>query len=172
MLVPGIRIRQARHMSSSDSGPARRRDPVLLVVLGALGALVLVAVIVVFTRGQPAPLDAGTPGGVVQRYSAAVLAGDEDLAAGYLTEDALSDCDGQSPSITEDIRVTLQGTTERGAGADVRVSIVTTYDGGGPFGPNEYSSDDTFDLVKVDGAWLIEQAPWQLAVCPAEKDLP
>jgi hypothetical protein len=172
VLVPQNRIRHARHMSSSDPGPARRRDPVLLVVLGALALLVLVALIVVFTRGQPAPLDAGTPGGVVQRYSAAVLAGDEDLAADYVTEAALLDCDGQSPSITEDIRITLLGTTERDASADVRVTIVTTYEGGGPFGPNEYRSDDTFDLVKVDGAWLIEQAPWQLAVCPADKDLP
>jgi hypothetical protein len=159
-------------MSSSDSGPARRRDPVLLLVLGVLGLLVLVAVIVVFTRGQPAPLDADTPGGVVQRYSAAVLAGDEDLAAGYLSADAVAECAGEAPSITDDIRVTLRGTTERDTTADVRVSIVTTYDGAGPFGPNEYRSDDAFDLVKVDGAWLIDRAPWQLAVCPAGTVLP
>lgn len=144
----------------------------MLVVLAVLGVVVIVALIVVFTRGRPTPLDAGTPGGVVQRYSAAVLAGDEDLAAGYLTEDALSDCDGQSPSITEDIRVTLVGTTERDTSADVRVTLTTSYDGG-PFGPNEYRSDDVFDLLKVDDAWRIEQAPWQLAVGPAaEKDIP
>ena len=142
------------------------------MVLGVIGVLVLVALIVVFTRGQPAPLDAGTPGGVVQRYSAAVLAGDEELAAEYLTEDALADCDGSSPSITEDIRVTLLGTEERASSADVRVSIVTSYDDG-LFGPNEYTADDTFDLVAVDGDWLIDQAPWQLMVCPAgQKDTP
>jgi len=131
-----------------------------------IGVLVLVALIVVFTRGQPAQLDAGTPGGVVQRYSAAVLDGDEELAAEYLTEDALADCDGSSSAITEDIRVTLLGTEERASSADVRVSIVTSYDDG-LFGPNEYTTDDTFDLVTVDGDWMIDQAPWQLMVCPA-----
>ena len=142
------------------------------MVLGVIGVLVLVALIVVFTRGQPAPLDAGTPGGVVQRYSAAVLDGDEELAAEYLTEDALADCDGSSPAITEDIRVTLLGTEERASSADVRVSIVTSYDDG-LFGPNEYTADDTFDLVTVDGDWRIDQAPWQLMVCPAgQKDTP
>jgi len=133
-----------------------------------IGVLVLVALIVVFTRGQPAQLDAGTPGGVVQRYSAAVLDGDEELAAEYLTEDALADCDGSSSAITEDIRVTLLGTEERASSADVRVSIVTSYDDG-LFGPNEYTTDDTFDLVTVDGDWMIDQAPWQLMVCPADR---
>ena len=172
MLVQRLWIRHAHHMTPTDPAPSPRRDPALLVVLGVLGVLVLAALVVVFTRGQPAPLPAGTPGGVVQRYSAAVLAGDEDLATGYLTENALADCDKMSPSITEDIRVTLLGTTERDTSADVRVSIVTSYEGG-PFGPNEYQADDVFDLVKVDGEWLVDQAPWQLAVCPvAGKDLP
>lgn len=159
-------------MSSAEPGSAPRRDPALLVVLGVLAALVLVALVVVFTRGQPELLDAGTPAGVVQRYSAAVLAGDEDLAVDYLSESALADCDGMTPSVTEDIRVILRGTEERETSADVRVALVTSYEGG-PFGPNEYQSDDVFDLVKVDGDWLIEQAPWPLTVCPGDrKDLP
>jgi hypothetical protein len=152
-------------MSSADPAPVPRRDPTLLVILCALGALVLVALIVVFTRGQPAPLDAGTPDGVVQRYATAVLDGDEDRAAGYLTEEATAGCDGSSPSATEDVRLTLLGTTERETSADVRVVIVTSYEGG-LFGPNEYESEDVFDLVRVDGEWLIDQAPWQLTVCP------
>jgi hypothetical protein len=156
-------------MSSTDPVPAARRDPALLVVLGVIGVLVLVALIVVFTRGQPAQLDAGTPGGVVQRYSAAVLTGDEELAAEYLTADALAGCDGGSPSITEDIRVTLLGSEERDSSADVRVSIITSYDDG-LFGPNEYSSEETFDLVSVDGDWMIDQPPWQLLVCPVGRE--
>ncbi|WEO78187.1 hypothetical protein BJQ94_03880 [Cryobacterium sp. SO2] len=151
------------------AGPVAGRDPALLVVLGLLVVLVVFALIVVFSRGQPAPLDAGTPSGVVQRYSTAVLAGDEDLAAGYLTESALAGCERTSPSTTDDIRVIFQGATERDSSADVRVSIVTSY-GSGPFGVDEYQSDDVFDLEKVAGEWLIADAPWQLAVCPADQE--
>ncbi|MBX0300854.1 hypothetical protein K2F54_12800 [Cryobacterium sp. 1639] len=154
-------------MSPTDTGPAARRDPTLLVVLGALVVLIVVALIVVFTRGQPAPPDPGTPAGVVQRYSTAVLAGDEELAATYLSPGALADCDGNSSFLSEDLRVTLRGTTERDTTADVRVTLVTS-SGGGLFGPSEYQSDDSFDLVRVDGDWLIDQAPWQLTVCPGD----
>jgi hypothetical protein len=151
-------------MSPTDPPSPARRDPALLVVLGVVGVLVLVALIVVFTRGQPALLAAGTPGGVVQRYSAAVLAGDE-AAAGYLTDEASKDCDGSHPSTPQDMRVTLLGTTERDRSADVRVSIVTSYNDG-LFGPNEYAAEETFSLVSVDGEWMIDQPPWQLLVCP------
>jgi hypothetical protein len=153
-------------MSPADPVPRPNRDPTLLVILGLIGVLVLVALVVVFTRGQPAPLDAGTPGGVVQRYSAAVLAGNEDRAAGYLSDDALAECvDGAAP-ITEDIRVTLLDTVEHGATADVRVTIVTS-SSDGLFGPEEYSREDAFELAVVDGEWMIDRAPWQLTVCPA-----
>ena len=151
----------------ADHIPQRpRRDPALLAVVGVIVLLVVVALIVVSTRGTPARLAADTPGGVVQRYSTAVLAGDESSAARYLTAAALADCDRiGSSSLTDDIRVTLVDTTERPTSADVRVSIVTTYDSG-PFGSSEYQSEEVFDLVRVHDGWLIEQAPWPLMVCP------
>ena len=134
------------------------------MVLGLIILLVVVALIVVFTRGQPALLPAGTPGGVVQAYSAAVLAGDESTAVRYLTADAQSDCDPTSTPVTDDIRITLVDTVERESSADVRVLIVTSYESG-PFGASEYESEEAFDLVGTDGDWLIERAPWQLTVC-------
>lgn len=157
----------------SDLPPASsaRRDPALLVVVGLIGLLVVVALIVVFTRGDPAQLAADTPGGVVQRYSAAVLDGDETTAGGYLSAAALTDCDRNTSvdsSADDDLRITLVDTTERDTSADVRVLIVTSY-GSGPFGSSEYESEDAFDLVKVDGDWLIDEAPWQLAVCPSSQ---
>jgi hypothetical protein len=160
-------MRHAHGMSSTVPGPAARRDPVLLVVLGVLAVLVLVALVVVFTRGQPAPRDPDTPAGVVQLYSTAVLAGDEDQAARYLSAGALADCDRNWSAGTEDIRVILRGTVERDSAADVRVTLITS-DAGGLFGPDEYQTDDVFDLVRVDDDWLIERAPWQLTVCPGD----
>lgn len=154
--------------SDLPPAPPTRRDPALLVVVGLIALLVTVALIVVFTRGEPAQLGADTPGGVVQRYSTAVLDGDETAAAGYLSAAALAGCDrttSEDPSASDDIRITLVDTTERDSSADVRVLIVTSY-GNGPFGSSEYESEEAFDLVKVDGDWLIDEAPWQLTVCP------
>ena len=150
---------------ANESAPPARRDPALLVVLGLIALLVLVALVVVFTRGTPELLDAGTPGGVVQRYAAAAVEGDENTAARYLTATALANCDRYSEPGTEDIRVTLLDTAERVSRADVRVSIVTFYDAG-PFGSSESESEYVFELVRADEGWLIDVAPWQLMVCP------
>ncbi|MDI2099573.1 hypothetical protein [Ruicaihuangia caeni] len=148
---------------------APKRDRSLMIVLSIIGALVLIALIVVFTRGEPQDLDASTPEGVVQRYSAAAISGDEAEAAMYLTESALERCDdfgGEPP--TDGIRVRLVSTTERHSTADVKVSIVTSFESG-PFGPSEYEVDEVFDLTKVDGEWLIDSAPWQLMACPGSE---
>lgn len=146
--------------------PTPRRDRGLVIILSVIAALVLVALVVVFTRGEPALLDSATPEGVVQRYSAAVIDGDEAAAARYLTDGARERCDQFGESVTQSMRITLATTTVRDDTADVRVTIVIG-DGGGPFGGSGYSVDEVFDLVKVDGDWLIDSAPWPLTVCPS-----
>ena len=150
--------------AAEPSAPGRP-DRTLLAILAAIAVLVIVALIVVFTRGEPAPLDEATPSGVVQRYSAAVIAGDEAAATAYLSDSAKSGCIKEVPRMgTDNLRVTLVSTTERAATADVRV-LITVSEGGGPFGSSEYQMEDAFDLVKAGDKWLIERAPWQLTVC-------
>jgi len=156
-----------------ESAPATaspaRRDPAVLVVLGLIVLLVVVALVVVFSRGEPTPLAADTPGGVVQRYATAVLDGDEAAAAKYLSAGALADCADTgsygTSSETNDTRVALVDTVERDSNADVLVRIVRS-SGTGPFGASEYESEDSFALVRAGAGWLIDEAPWQLAVCP------
>lgn len=143
---------------------AKKPDRTLVVVLSIIAALVIVSLVVVFSRGEPELLDASTPEGVVQRYTAAVIDGDESAAAEYLTEDTLEDCEKLERPTTENIRVTLVSTTERAESADVKVSIVTSYEGG-PFGSSEYEEQGVFDLVKVDDEWLIDTTPWPLTIC-------
>ncbi|HSL36595.1 MAG TPA: hypothetical protein VK883_07195 [Arthrobacter sp.] len=143
----------------------RRPDRTLLAILAAIAVIVVVALIVVFTRGEPTPVDEATPAGVVQRYSAAVIAGDEAAAAAYLTDDAKNRCSTNMERMPGDnLRVTLVSTTERPASADVKV-LITVSEGGGPFGSAEYQIEDDFDLVKTGDKWLIDRAPWQLTVC-------
>ncbi len=145
--------------------PATKPDRTLLVILGVIGVIVIVALLVVFTRGEPALRDADTPEGVVQRYSAAVIAGDDEAAALYLVERERTECEGFFPENSENLRITLVSTTERASSADVRVSIITSYQGG-PFGGSEYEFEGLFTLDLVDEKWLVDTAPWQLMICP------
>ncbi|WP_246528021.1 hypothetical protein [Pseudarthrobacter albicanus] len=153
------------------SGTERRRpDRTLPAVLAAIAVLVIVALAVVFTRGDPEPLDAATPAGVVQRYAAAVIDGDETAASAYLTAAARNKCGAGQRSGADRLRVTLVDTTERADSADVKV-LITVFEGGGPFGSSEYQVRDVFDLARTGDKWLIDNAPWQLTVCtnPAVK---
>jgi hypothetical protein len=149
---------------AADTEP-RRPDRTLLAILASIAVLVVVALVMVFTRGEPAPLDAATPAGVVQRYSAAVIDGDETAAAAYLSDAARNKCSTVEPGGVDRLRVTLVSTTERAASADVKV-LITVLEGGGPFGSAEYQVEDVFDLAKTGDNWLIDNAPWQLTVCP------
>ena len=142
-----------------------RSSRTLIIILGAITALVILALAVVLTRGEPPQLDESTPAGVVQRYSAAVIAGDESAAADYLTDQVRAECSRFEQFGAGNLTVTLVSTKERSDSADVSVSIASST-GNGPFGAPESEYDDVFALVKTDGAWRIESAPWQLTVCP------
>lgn len=143
---------------------ARKPDRIILVLLGIIGVLVVVALAVVFSRGDPAPLDEASPAGVVQRYSTAVIDGDIATAETYLTDSARTVCRGFFSGEPRPARVVLVSTTERDQSATVKVSMVNSYQDG-PFGPSEYEMEDIFTLVKEDGNWKISQAPYMLMAC-------
>lgn len=145
---------------------ARRPDRILLALAGVVVVLVVVALAVVFTRGEPATLDEASPAGVVQRYSKAVIDGDLPTAGSYLTEGARSRCSGAYTGEPRPARVVLVSTTERTDSATVRVSIMHSSQGG-PFGPSEYETEDAFSLLKVNGKWMIDQPPYPLMACTA-----
>ncbi|MGG6382971.1 hypothetical protein [Paenarthrobacter sp. NEAU-H11] len=143
---------------------ARKPDRIILVLLGIIGVLVVVALAVVFSRGDPAPLDEASPAGVVQRYSTAVIDGDIATAETYLTDSARTVCRGSFSGEPRPARVVLVSTTERDQSATVKVSMVNSYQDG-PFGPSEYEMEDIFTLAKEDGNWKISQAPYMLMAC-------
>jgi hypothetical protein len=148
------------------SDTTRASSITLIVLAAAVALVVVVALIAVFARGGPAPLDADTPEGVVQRYAQAVVDGDLETAEGYLVPELVESCERVSRG-ADDLRITLEETTERDDRARVEVLVVTVY-GSGPLGPDEYESEEAFDLVRVDGEWRIETAPWDLTVCVDE----
>lgn len=152
-----------RHTDGMNAA-TRKPDRILLAILSAIALLVIVALAVVFTRGEPEALDGSTPQGVVQRYSTAVIDGDSATANSYLTEAARNSCSGFRESGPLPTRVVLISATERDNSALVKVSVVGS-GSGGPFGPSEYEMEDRFSLVKTDNKWLIDQAPYQLLSC-------
>jgi hypothetical protein len=145
-------------------GAAGKPDRILVVLLGVIGVLVAVALAVVFLRGDPKPLDENSPAGVVQRYSAAVIDGDTATAGTYLTGEARDQCGEKFIGMPRPERVVLVDTNERAESATVTVSIVQSSEGG-PFGPSEFESEDSFALVKTGGAWKIAAAPYTLLAC-------
>lgn len=149
---------------AAEAAPARRPDRTLLVILGVIAALVVVALVVVFSRGEPARLDESTPEGVVQAYAAAVIDGDEDEAIRHLVPEVADDCVPIDGAPTDRMRVTLVSTTERDDSADVEVLISWSYDEG-PFGGSGVEERGDFDLVQADDGWRIETAPWPLTIC-------
>lgn len=146
------------------AAPAPRPDRTLLIILAVIAGLVIVALIVVFSRGEPEQLDESAPEGVVQRYAAAVIDGDESEAKRYLEPDLAEDCVPIETVPVDRMRVTLVKTTEREGSADVDVLITWSYDEG-PFGGSGIEERGTFDLVDTDDGWRIESAPWPLTIC-------
>lgn len=156
-------------MAMTDAGtgapgdaPKRSRWP-LIALLAGVAAVVVIALIAVFARGGPVEYAEDTPEGVVQRYSQAVIDGDTQTALDHLVPDLAESCERQQPG-TDDLRVTLVESTEREDSARVEVIVATVYESG-PFGANEYRSEEAFDLVRVGGQWYVDVAPWQLTIC-------
>ena len=144
---------------TSAAAPARRT---LLVLLAVIAILVVVSLVMVFTRSGAELLDESTPEGVVQRYSAAVLDGDEDAAVVYLSNEAREQCGTVQIQETDGIRVTLSKSVVKDDSADVSV-LISRHDGG-PFG-SEYNYEESFRLEKAGDAWRVDTAPWELSIC-------
>lgn len=142
-----------------------RPDRTLVVIISIIAAVVILALVVVFTRGAPAALDPSTPEGAVQSYSNAVISGDREAALTFLTSDLRANCDKADVGISSNIRLTLISTKISGDNATVRVSVSSSA-GGGPFGGSTYESDATFTLVRDAGTnWKIDTTPWELVIC-------
>lgn len=156
----GIHHRHDVRMDTTAGKP----DRTLWVVIAVVAALVVVALIVVFSRGGSPPLDESTPAGVVQRYTAAVLDGDQEGAKEYLPASVARSCERTDPGTGDDIRATLASTDERDDRATVTVTI-SQPSGGGIFGPSEYQYDTEFELSREADRWVIDTAPWEFAIC-------
>lgn len=151
-------------------GSATRSRTVLLVVGSLVGLLVAVAVVLAL---QPPPVfDASTPEGAAQGYYQALLDGDEELAATYMTEELQQACDGGFwyYDRRKDARIVIVRSVVDGDSAELDVRIEIAY-GGGPFGGGSYDQEESVELERHGDRWLISQATWPMDRYACEKDL-
>ncbi|HEX9988397.1 MAG TPA: NTF2-like N-terminal transpeptidase domain-containing protein [Chloroflexia bacterium] len=153
--------------------PARRRvaDPFLIGILAALALLVLVAVVTVFVvLQQPVrELPANTPGGVVQRYFAALEKQNYDEAYGYLsgtmkekpTRADFIQARMNSRSYGSSSRIRITRENVYGDQASVELTTTSYYQSNFPLpSTNEWTSTSTISLVRENGQWRINDLPY------------
>ena len=148
-------------------------------LVAAITLLVVASVIVTLLdrRGGPESLPEGTAQGSVQRYLLAIENGDDREAYGFLSADLLEACDFQhfrdslrgvqpgSGSRDQDLRITLLDAEAVDDAVEVNVRI-TRFRLDPPFGGNEYSHLERFDLEEIDDAWRFTSPPWPMRRCP------
>lgn len=146
------------------SGSRKSPDRILVIVFALL--VVAVVLVTLFTPGNTfKSLDPSTPAGTVQGYLTAVLKGDYELAAQFISLESSCDVQDLDRVYTMDTaRVDLVKTEVDGDHAQVWVKV--DYPSGAPFEEMRVE-DHTFRLVQVNDAWLLSGIPWPLYDCGA-----
>ena len=145
----------------------------LWLIAGALSlATLLIAAIVISLIGSEQPMPEGTPERTVQRFLTALQVEDYRLAHSLLSDSRKEICkltdlvggDALGVERYEDTRVVLKD-TEIFDDAAVVIASITTIENSGPFGTSEHSSDQSYDLVKEQGEWRIDERFWPHMGC-------
>ena len=141
-----------------------RHSRIVLMVIGAI-AVVLVAVAIIVAVQPPEAFDPDTPEGTAQGYFQAILDEDEDLALSYLSDDAVAGCSTHELSYftPDSARVVIAQTDIDGDVARVDVVITETW-GEGPFGGGSNTFEETLEMTRSGGVWVISRAPWPITM--------
>ena len=144
------------------------------LIAAGLGLLLLViASVAVGTRGVgDTEFPPDSPERAVQQYVRAVQNEDADALIALLSPDFQRRCElsdirsiVRSPG-ERDLRVTLRDAkTTSDTRAVVRVRV-TESSGAGLFDSGTYDHEETFDLARIGGTWLVDQPTWPVYCRP------
>ncbi|MDP1711759.1 MAG: hypothetical protein Q8K86_04805 [Candidatus Nanopelagicaceae bacterium] len=135
----------------------------ILVVAFALLVIAVVLVTLITSGNASKNLDPSTPAGTVQSYLSAVLKGNYEKAALFISSESSCDVQDLDRVYTMDTtRVDLVKTEVDGDHAQVWVKV--DYPSGAPFDAVRVE-DHTFRLVQVNDHWLLTGIPWPLYDC-------
>jgi len=122
-------------------------------------------------RGAETEFPAGSPEGTVQRYVRAVEQQDANALRALLSPDAQQRCEladirnALRYPTERDLRVTLRDTRISTDRAEVRVRVTESTGGAQPFDSGSFDHDETFDLVRFNNEWFVDQPTWPI-YCP------
>lgn len=133
-----------------------------LLVIGSLVGL-LVAVAIVLALQPPRVFDPATPEGTAQGYYQAIVAGDEDRAATYMTRELREACEGNFWFYREgeDARIVITDSKIIGDDAELEITIEVSR-GEGPFGGGSYDQAATLTMERHGDRWLIAEPTWPM----------
>ncbi len=137
----------------------------------ALVLLVGASIAVGLNRGSETEFPAGSPEGTVQRYVRAVEQQDANALRALLSPDAQQRCEladirnALRYPTERDLRVTLRDTKVSNDRAEVRVRVTESTGGTQPFDSSSFDHDETFDVVRFNNEWFIDQ-PTGPIYCP------
>ena len=149
------------------------QNRILISLLVVVGALVALSIALVLSRSSAPVLELSTPEGTIQRYTQALLDGDDAGAAALMDPASTTkeDCQFSDAELhSSDLRITLGSTSIVNGKATVEVTI-TRASASGPFGTGESSYRDTFELRKADDSWTILSFPWPLLACTTDAEV-
>ncbi len=143
-----------------------KQDRFLIGILAFIAALIVISLVLFFTRQQPLEYGAeDTPAGVVRNYVIAIQRGDYVRAYGYLADQQKKPSYTQfeqlflsNPQSLSATGIRLGQTTQSGSQAWVEVTVF--YGTGGPFGNSSGDSVEKASLVQQDGHWKITHMPY------------
>ncbi len=143
-----------------------KQDRFFLVILGAIGVLIVVAVGLFFARGGTTDYIAeDKPQDIIHNYIVALEKEDYQRAYGYLREAAdKPDFDHfRQAFLTGQLNPTstaLQIGDSRQSGEDMLVSLVVIYGSRGPFGDIHRESSSALLVKGETGEWKIANLPY------------
>ena len=156
---PGRGTRRIRGGDGVAGSPNRA-----LVIVLAVVAVVAVAAGVIAANRPVTEYDRGTPEGVVQAYLAAVVDGDHDEAARFLSEESpCSAVDLDRAHLPDGLRVVLREAEVEADSARVEVDVAQS--SGGLFDGSEHTEKHSFRLSRASGTWLVTGRPWPMVEC-------
>jgi hypothetical protein len=147
-------------------------DRFLVAIIVGVGLLLIVAAVSLVLARMPAPqLPADSPAGTVQQFYLALQDKNYEKAYGFLSDRMLNK-PTQADFVLHNMnqagyygetssRITLNEENIYADYASVTVNITRFYGSSGPFGGSgDYTSVDSFTLVREDEAWRITELPW------------
>lgn len=145
-----------------------KNDKFLIGIIAGIVLLVVVAIILVLSRGQnEAYVADDSPAGVVRNYFLAIQKKDYERAYGYLADDLKSKPDldkfirdMSNQGLNSEASLQIGETRPDDERSQVDVSI-TTYSGGGIFDSGSYTSQETVHLRRnAQGGWKLISFPY------------